>query len=335
MNASPKVSIVMAVRDGASYLQSTLESLRAQTLPDYELIAVDDGSQDATPAILDGWPDRRMIRIRNPSPLGLAASLNRGLEIARADYVARQDADDLARPDRLAEQVSFLDAHSSVVLLGSSYHLIDEAGRNIGIQRQPCDDDAIRWQMLFHNAFCHSSVMARRSCIEKSGFYDPSLTFAQDYDLWSRCLKFGQGANLDAPLISLRQHMSSMSAVAKQEQQRTAGKIALSNMKDALGCEPDDTSAALLRSWYYGLPEQLPAGGAAAILLMRDLLKRRGTDRAKVQWARRLLRHPDAPVGPTIRYFIGQAPRAAMISLLLRLLGRTATRPDRVRKIAQ
>ncbi|CAA6604972.1 Glycosyl transferase family 2 (fragment) [Rhodospirillaceae bacterium LM-1] len=158
----PKISVLLAVRNGAAYLQAALESISAQSLADYELIVIDDGSSDPTPTILDAWHDDRMIRLHNQESLGLAGALNRGLEIAKGDYIARHDADDLSRPERLEAQTSYMDAHPDTVILRTAYDVIDEAGRQIETQRQPLDDPAIRWQMLFHNAFCHSSVMLRR-----------------------------------------------------------------------------------------------------------------------------------------------------------------------------
>lgn len=254
--AGPRVSVLMAVRDGAAYLGEALASLWAQSYSDFELIVVDDGSQDKTPTLLDACGDRRLVRLRNDQPLGLAGALNRAIEIARGSYWARQDADDQSRPNRLAAQVAFLDRHPDVVLLGTGYDVVDPAGRPVEIQRQPEGDLAIRWQMLFHNAFCHSSVMMRAATLRQCDLaYDRALGYAQDYDLWSRLLAFGRGANLAMPHVALRLHEASLSGANKIAQQEIATQIAKRNIDDLLGPSLDTAVVSRLRSAYYGMPK--------------------------------------------------------------------------------
>ncbi len=252
----PKVSVLMAVRDGAAYLTEALDSLWAQSFSDFELIVVDDGSQDETPALLAACGDPRLVRLRNVQPLGLAGALNRAIGVARGTYWARQDADDRSLPDRLAEQAAFLDRHPDAVLLGSAYDAIDSTGGPIEVQRQPEDDRAIRWQMLFHNAFCHSSVMTRGAALRQRGLaYDPALGYAQDYDLWSRLLAFGKGANLARPHVALRLHAGSLSGANKTAQQAIATQIAARNIEALLGRRLDIALVADLRAAYYGAPD--------------------------------------------------------------------------------
>ncbi|TAN51551.1 MAG: glycosyltransferase [Rhodospirillales bacterium] len=332
MSVQPKISIVMAVRDGAAHLYETLASLQAQTLHDFELIVIDDGSKDETPALLDGWQDRRMVRLRNPEPLGLAAALNQGIGLARGEYIARQDADDLARPERLAVQAAFLDAHPDLVLLGSAYDVIGPGGDLLETQCQPEEDRDIRWQMLFHNAFCHSSAMLRRDMLNKNDLlYDTKLAYAQDYDLWSRLLHFGKGANLAEPLIALRLHEASMSAKAKPLQQETANQIAASKIESLLGAPQNMDSIRLLRSWYYGLPDSLPKEGAQALRLMLRLLRVLASQAERAKWAERILRHPDAAWTSLAPLLISLAPVASLRALALRFLGRTVSLQKRVR----
>jgi glycosyltransferase involved in cell wall biosynthesis len=305
----PKISVLMAVRDGAPHLQASLASLFAQSLGDFELIVIDDGSQDGTSGILDAFEDRRLVRLHNPEPLGLAGALNRGLEIARGDYIARQDADDISHPEHLALQLAFLEANPKVALLGTAYDVIDEGGRYIETQRQPQDDLAIRWQMLFHNAFCHSSVMIRRAALEERRLrYNAQLPFAQDYDLWSRLLETNAGANLPRPLVSLRLHAGSMSGSGKTAQQDIATRIAAEAIRSLLGRALDRSEIDGLRACYYTSAPLQAAERARLLGLYVELCG---------AFAHRY--HEAVPAAATARYWIERFllapgnPNAAMV----------------------
>lgn len=262
----PRISVIMSVYNGQGYLPSALDCIlgqsMGQTLTDLEFIVVDDGSSDATWDILAARAeaDQRLVLIRNQSNLGLTRSLNRGLERARGEYVARQDVDDLSLPERLQKQVAFLDAHPGVALLGTAALRIDGQGRPLPtIGRHPCGDQAIRLKMLLQNAFFHASAMLRRAALAAHGLsYDPTMTYAQDYDLWSRVMEHGQAANLHEPLIKFRVHAGQLSTTAGPAQQECGDRVARANFARA-GLDglfsPEDI--ALLRRT--GLPpEALP-----------------------------------------------------------------------------
>jgi len=254
-----KVSVVMSVYNGEEYLGEAIESILHQTFTDCELIIVDDGSTDSTWRILTTYHDRRITLVRSQENLGLARSLNRGLKIARGDYIARQDADDVSLPARLTTQLEYFSRHSHVGLLGTAYHVVDTKGRHIATHRQPFTDTEIRWQMLFHNAFCHTSVMFRRELIDTGEPpYSKELRYSQDYDLWARLLRRTRAANLPAALVAFRTHEASASAMAGDEQQRAASAIAAREVH-ALVPQLLITASEIdrLRQWYYELPQRL------------------------------------------------------------------------------
>src|SRR4030095_14770957 len=128
---APRVSVVLAVRDGAPWVGDAVRSVLAQTLSDLELIVIDDGSTDDTPQTLASFVDSR-LRVARPPRMGLTRSLNEGVSLTQAPLIARLDADDVATSDRLARQVAFLDAHPEVGLLGTGATEIDTNGRDIG-----------------------------------------------------------------------------------------------------------------------------------------------------------------------------------------------------------
>ncbi len=124
-----KISVVMSVYNGQSYLREAVESILNQTFTDFELILIDDGSTDATGEILDEYAtrDARIILSRNQNNIGLTRSLNQGISMSRGKYIARMDADDVSRADRLSRQFEFLEKRPEVGVLGSGYQLMDGA----------------------------------------------------------------------------------------------------------------------------------------------------------------------------------------------------------------
>ncbi len=201
--SSPAVSVLMSVRNGAPWVREAVESVLAQTAGDLELIVIDDGSTDATPDLLASIRDPRLRAERRPRA-GLARALNDALEQARAPLVARLDADDLALPERLARQRAFLGAHPEIGLLGTGAREVDAAGRELRIIWPPQEDAVIRRALIRRNPFVHSSVMMRRTLVERLGGYDASFPVAQDYDLWLRLSGITRMANLPEPLVVRR-----------------------------------------------------------------------------------------------------------------------------------
>ncbi len=225
---APRVSVLMAVFNGAPFLRPAIDSILAQTFRTLEFIIVDDGSVDDTPAILASYEDPRLIIIRNDQNRGLAASLNRGLDVARGEFVARMDADDVAMTERLKRQVIFLDSHPDVGIVGSASRLIDAAGREHRRDDMPLSDLAIRWRLLTGNPFQHPTVMVRRAILDRHRLrYDETCEAAQDYDLWTRLLDHTRGANLPEPLVARRVHGAAVSRVRATVQSEAHVRIAL------------------------------------------------------------------------------------------------------------
>jgi glycosyltransferase involved in cell wall biosynthesis len=222
--STPAVSVLMSVRNGAPWVGAAVESALAQTDPDLEVIVIDDGSTDGTTAVLAALHDQR-LRVERREPRGLTPSLNRALSLARAPLVARLDADDVAMPERLARQRAFLDAHPDVGLLGTGAQEVDASGREVGRVSPPTGDAAIRRALIRRNPFVHSSVVMRRSLVERAGGYDESLPVAQDYDLWMRMSRITGLANLSAPLVIRRLLPERVSAARDAERLATEARV--------------------------------------------------------------------------------------------------------------
>jgi hypothetical protein len=207
----PRVSVVLAVHNGERYLREAIDSILHQRFGDFEFLIVDDGSTDASGAIVRSYSDARIRLLESPSNLGLTRSLNQALAAARGHYIARQDADDISEPDRLEQQVAFLDRHAHVALLGTSFRLIDPNGTIVARVPLPVDDIDLRWEMFFSCPFVHGSVMWRHALVrDHVGAYNESFAYAQDNELWFRIASRFAVANLGAFLVRYRDHPNSM-----------------------------------------------------------------------------------------------------------------------------
>lgn len=201
---TPRVSVVMSVFNDAETLRSAIASIHSQTLQDWQLIIIDDGSTDATPTIIREYSqhDERIQVQTNSVNQGLALSLNRGWRIAKSDLIARMDADDLSHPDRLAQQVAFLETHQEIDVLGTSALIKNKIGEILGCSHRPTESNVLASRIMWENPFFHPSVVMRRSFLERAGGYDEKFYRAQDYELWSRCTSWARYANIDKPLIT-------------------------------------------------------------------------------------------------------------------------------------
>jgi glycosyltransferase involved in cell wall biosynthesis len=200
---TPVISILMSVYNGEKYLRNAVNSILDQTITDFEFIIINDGSTDKSREILESYHDDRIVLLHQQNA-GLTKSLSTGLSLARGEYVARIDADDLAKPSRLENQLQFLSKHPKVMLVGSNCYNIDENGSVLSLTDLPVDEVHIKWNLLFYNCLRHSTVMFRRKEVTNLGGYNTTIPYAQDYDLWLRIAGKYSVANLKEPLVYLR-----------------------------------------------------------------------------------------------------------------------------------
>jgi len=213
---APRVSVLLPVRDAAPWLLSALASLARQTLADHEVIAVDDGSSDGSGEMLEraALRDHRLV-VRHTPAEGLPAALALGLSLARAPWVARQDADDVSHRTRLSRQLEWLAAHPDVDVLGTRLRLFPAATTGAGMRRWAAwhnsllTHDSMRRELLIDSPLAHGTMMARRSALEDVGGWH-ERGWAEDLSLWMSLFTRGaRFAKLPAVLYGWRQHPTS------------------------------------------------------------------------------------------------------------------------------
>lgn len=325
--AAPRVSVVMPVRDGQRHLSEAIESVLAQTLSDLELVVVDDGSRDSTPAILEEAAGRdARITVHRQAPGGLTAALNAGCARARAPLIARMDADDVMLGDRLARQVEQLDARPELAALGGGVVLIDEEGHEI--DREP---GRPRLELLERNDLIHATVTMRAEAFHELGGY--RFDQAEDYDLWLRLEERHGLAALPEPVIRYRLHPGQFSVTRLERQavgflavraaalERRAGRPdPLDGVErldetvlDGLGVSPGELDSRVISDsvqWAATLQRTGRADEAAALLERAAAVSGAPSRRVLARRAQRLLleravRH--ARLRDTLRHSLGWA----------------------------
>lgn len=223
MTSVPRVSVILPVFNGGTYLKCAVDSVLGQTFTDFELLVINDGSSDGSTDYLREAADPRLNFIDLPANRGVIFASNLGLSLAKAPLIAMMDADDIAEPDRLAVQVTEFEASRELALLGTCAALIDSDGRRFGTIRPPLSVREIRSSMFLQNAFVHTSVMFRTSAARALGFYSDHAKHAQDYDLFLRMALEYPCKNLDRILVGYRVHggQDSQTSIARQRDMAT------------------------------------------------------------------------------------------------------------------
>ena len=224
---SPQVTVLMTVYNGLPYLGEAIDGILAQTSKGFEFLIIDDASTDGSRDLILSYRDPRIRLIENDSNLGQARSLNRGLRLARGEYIARMDQDDVALPRRLEKQMLYMAQHPQVVLLGTWCQFINEMENQIGRFHPPTTYQAILDYFATLNPFAHSSVLFRRVPIQEIGGYQADFLDAADFALWFQLTCQYQVANLPEELVRIRIHpgQTSLSADMKTARRWSALRV--------------------------------------------------------------------------------------------------------------
>jgi len=243
-----EVSVLMPVHNAGQYVEEAVRSVLRQTFKDFQLVVMDDGCTDDTLSRIAQFKDPRIRVIHNEKNMGIARTLNKALDLIKTEWIARMDADDVCKPDRLAKQLAFMHAHPELAVAGGWIKLCGDRKDTV---RPPCGIETVRAFLFFGNAVFHPTVMFRRSLLERHRLrYDPSYSCTEDYELWTRIADWAAVDNQPRVVLNMRVHETNISASMQpimipqtmQLLKRQLGKLSI---------EPSDTE--LERHYRMGL----------------------------------------------------------------------------------
>lgn len=228
---NPVITVLMSAYNAELFVANAVESVLNQTYVDFELLIFEDKSTDSTLEILRSFTDPRIRLISNTENRGLTKNLIHGMCMARGEFVARMDADDICMPHRLATQVTYMHEHPEVGVLGSAVIFFDVKGKEF-VAYQPLEHEEIKCALFYGFTMLHPSVMIRKADFDKHGLnYDPEFRVSQDHDLWVRAIRNVRFANFHQPLIKMREHKGKIGNTQKAYQQELSNTIRRRQLK--------------------------------------------------------------------------------------------------------
>lgn len=259
----PKVTVLMSVYNGEKYLREAIESILNQTFRDFEFIIINDGSSDSSKDIILSYKDSRIRTIDNKQNIGLTKSLNKGLKMAKSEYIARIDADDILIKDCFKEKMEFMAKYPDVAALGNWMEIMDMKSGKSYILKYETDPTIIKWATIFKSQIAHSSAFFRKRIIDEVGYYNEKYKYAQDFDLWFRISRRYKIMNLSKVLLKYRIHSQRLSDLADshKKQKQLVSDIIFNNINYYIDLDRGDFEI-LIRALRSG-----------DILSLRNLLK--------------------------------------------------------------
>lgn len=264
---NPEITVLMPVYNGEEHLAKAIESILNQTLGNFKLLVINDGSTDGTSAILKHYSemDDRIMLHHNKTNLGLISTLNIGLSLSKTSYILRMDADDIALPNRLGMQLSFMDSNGDVQVSGGECEIIGGGKMTV-----PEIDSQIRSLAFMNSPLLHPTVIMRRSFIENHALkYDPDFKHAEDYALWVEVFKKGKSANINKPLIKYRKHQNQVSQKFNDIQRANSNRVRL-NWLNHFGISLNDTEADI----YGRFCSKMPLESTGSFDVIEEVLTR-------------------------------------------------------------
>ena len=268
--AVPRVTVVMAVYNAAPFLREAIASVLTQTYSDFELIVVDDSSSDDSLSIVQSFGDPRMRIIRHHTNAGAAVSRNDAILAARGEFIAIMDADDVCTPIRLERQVTFLDEHPEVGLVGCAvYDNIDANGEVLWTSVLPEDNETVQRTLTERWCFLHPSIVFRKTLQESVGGYRTEFEPAEDHDFILRLLERSEARNLPERLVSYRLNPKGLSVTGHQYINEL-GEIAMQMARRRRSGQPEDLDAEMTRVFELKKRRKGMRGLAGAVQIWRD-----------------------------------------------------------------
>lgn len=216
----PLVTILMPVYNGGKYLREAIDSILCQTFNDFVFLIIDDGSTDNSANIIKSYEDKRIVFLVNEKNIGISKTLNLGIDNSDTKYIARMDQDDISLPNRIAEQVNFMELKPDIGVCGT-WMLAFNSKNQSALKKRPIKNDAIKTAFLFYNPIAHPTAMIRKNILDKNNLqYDPLYDGLEDYDLWERISFVAKMENIPKALLFYRLHETQLSRISPARQEK-------------------------------------------------------------------------------------------------------------------
>ena len=262
----PKVTALMPLFNGKRFIRESLESIQRQTFTDWEFIIVNDfGSDDGCADVVRKYAqkDNRIILLQMDERLGIAGSLNVGLDAARGEYIARVDVDDPSEPERFEKQVAYMDAHPEVSLCSCFCISLSKNGTHL--EKVACAPEELKAAMLFPNEIRHFGAMLRKSYFNEHDLQYNADYIVEDYELWTRALIGGATfANIPEVLVTHRWGFGNIS-IAKGSKLEEEARGISARILESIGVQAGKYSPELLSGWR-ALPIKFAKSNMASFL---------------------------------------------------------------------
>ena len=239
----PKLSVIIPVFNAESYLREAIDSIIQQSFTDWELIIINDGSTDSSERIIADYTDPRIKYYKNEGNIGLIATLNKGIDLCKGEYIARMDADDISETDRFKYQLAFFKKNKEYAMCGTYAKIIDKNNQEIGKIINLQTNDYLQINLLFSVPFLHPSMMIRGDVL-RSNYFDPEYKHAEDYDLWCRISDKYKVANIPDYLLKYRWHTTNTSVTNADIQDNIKNKIICRELQN-IGLQPSEEELQL------------------------------------------------------------------------------------------
>lgn len=221
---SPRITVLMPVYNGAAYVVEAARSILSSSFRDFQLLAINDGSTDDSEARLQSIDDRRLSIISNPVNMGVVKTLNRGMDLADGEFVARMDADDICMPKRLAQQIEFMEANPQIGVCGTWATAFGSGPKRV--LRGPLTPAKIHARLFGFNALVHPTVVLRRSFFLRHELrFAVDAVHAEDLDLWMRAAECFPLANIPVVGLRYRVHANQIASRYAAEEQKTVDRL--------------------------------------------------------------------------------------------------------------
>lgn len=273
MVSTPKISVVMPAYNAAAHLDEAVSSILGQTFRDFEFIIINDGSVDATASILNRYAEiDSRIQVCHQENQGMISALNRGCRMARGQYIARMDADDVSFPHRFERQLEYIERHPQTGILGTWICRLGNTGSVVGTWCPSTNPKVLKWTHFFGVGVWHPTVLMRREVIEKVNFYRPDAVLADDWDLWLRAGAITEFGNVPEVLLKYRIWHGSTSQRHHNLLRETQLKLLASFIGDYLKVDPPIEAVAGLQRSRLEDPRQIRLSAALLQRLYQNFL---------------------------------------------------------------